>query len=193
MFERFTERARQVVVLAQDEARTLKHGYIGTEHLLLGILALEDGIACEVLDDFGVRLHDVRPQVAHMIGRGDAVRAGEIPFTPRAKHVLELSLREAASLRHSTIGAEHILLGLIRENGGVAARILADLGVDSRSLAERVLRELGSEPSSAGAYGLEASAPTGRYRIGTGLIVAGALLVALAVGVGVLIGWLIWR
>ena len=131
MFERFTERARQVVVLAQDEARTLKHNYIGTEHILLGLLREEEGLAARVLDSLDITVEEVRAQVARIIGQGDEVTTeANIPFTPRAKKVLELALREALSLGHNYIGTEHILLGLVRENEGVAARILLDFDAD---------------------------------------------------------------
>jgi ATP-dependent Clp protease ATP-binding subunit ClpA len=112
VFERFTERARQVVVLAQDEARALSHNYIGTEHILLGLLREEEGIAARVLGELGVTLEAIRSQVAQIVGRGDEVTSGQIPFTPRAKKVLELGLREARRLGHNWIGTEHILLGL---------------------------------------------------------------------------------
>jgi len=125
MFERFTERARQVVVLAQGEARTLRHNYIGTEHLLLGLLR-EDGAAARALDEFDVTFEEVQAQVARIIGQGDEVTTGQIPFTPRAKKVLELSLREALDSGDNYIGPEHILLGMVREGDGVAARILMD-------------------------------------------------------------------
>ncbi len=125
MFERFTETARQVVVLAQEEARTLRHNYIGTEHLLLGLLR-EDGAAARALDRFDVSLEEVQAQVARIVGLGDEVATGQIPFTPRAKKVLELSLREALNNGDNDIGPEHILLGLVREGEGVAARILMD-------------------------------------------------------------------
>ena len=121
MFERFTERARQVVVLAQEEARTLKHNYIGTEHILLGLLREEEGLAARVLESLDITVEEVRAQVARIVGQGDEVTTGQIPFTPRAKKVLELALREALSLGHNYIGTEHILLGLVRENEGVAA------------------------------------------------------------------------
>src|SRR5438094_3322408 len=111
MFERFSDRARQVVVDAQDEARTLKHNYIGTEHVLLGLLREQDGVPARVLNTLGVGLEDVREQVARIIGHGDEVPTGQIPFTPRAKKVLELSLRAALSLGHNYIGSEHIPLG----------------------------------------------------------------------------------
>ena len=116
MFERFTERARQVVVLAQDEARALKHNYIGTEHILLGLLREEEGLAARVLESLDITVEEVRAQVARIVGQGDEVTTGQIPFTPRAKKVLELALREALSLGHNYIGTEHILLGLVREN-----------------------------------------------------------------------------
>src|ERR1700675_2295674 len=123
LFERFTERARQVVVLAQDEARRLNHNYIGTEHILLGLLREEEGLAARVLKSLDVTPEQVRAQVARIVGQGSETVTGQIPFTPRAKKVLELSLREALSLGHSYIGTEHVLLGLVRENDGVAARI----------------------------------------------------------------------
>src|ERR687888_493861 len=134
MFERFTGRARMVVVLAQDEARVFKHNYIGTEHLLLGVLREEEGVGARVLESLDITVEEVRAQVARIIGQGDEVTTGQIPFTPRAKKVLELSLREALSIGHNYIGTEHILLGLARENEGVAARILLDFDAD----AERV-------------------------------------------------------
>ncbi|MHB9111966.1 MAG: ATP-dependent Clp protease ATP-binding subunit [Thermoleophilia bacterium] len=142
MFERFTERARQVVVLAQEEARSLKHNYIGTEHLLLGLLREEEGIAAQVLVTLDVNLDEVRMQVAQIVGMGDEVAAGQIPFTPRAKKVLELALREALSLGHNYIGTEHILLGLIKENEGVAARILLEFDADSEKIRNEIMRKL---------------------------------------------------
>ena len=142
MFERFTERARQVVVLAQEEARALKHNYIGTEHLLLGLLREEEGIAAQVLVTLDVNLDEVRMQVAQIVGMGDEVAAGQIPFTPRAKKVLELALREALSLGHNYIGTEHILLGLIKENEGVAARILLEFDADSEKIRNEIMRKL---------------------------------------------------
>ncbi|RJQ41904.1 MAG: ATP-dependent Clp protease ATP-binding subunit [Gaiellales bacterium] len=142
MFERFTERARQVVVLAQEEARALKHNYIGTEHLLLGLLREEEGIAAQVLTTLDVNLDEVRMQVAQIVGMGDEAAAGQIPFTPRAKKVLELALREALSLGHNYIGTEHILLGLIKENEGVAARILLEFDADSEKIRNEIMRKL---------------------------------------------------
>jgi Clp amino terminal domain, pathogenicity island component len=128
MFERFTDRARRVVVLAQEEATGLKHNYIGTEHLLLGLVREREGVASEALESLGISLEAVRSEVEQIIGQGQAAVVGQVPFTPRAKKVLELSLREALQLGHSYIGTEHILLGLIREGEGVAAQVLVKLG-----------------------------------------------------------------
>ncbi|MEI6662989.1 MAG: ATP-dependent Clp protease ATP-binding subunit [Actinomycetes bacterium] len=142
MFERFTERARQVVVLAQEEARNLKHNYIGTEHVLLGLLREEEGLAARVLESLDITAEKVRAQVVRIVGSGEEVTSGQIPFTPRAKKVLELALREALSLGHNYIGTEHILLGLVRENEGVAARILLDFDADSEKIRNEVIRML---------------------------------------------------
>jgi ATP-dependent Clp protease ATP-binding subunit ClpA len=152
MFERFTERARQVVVLAQEEARTLKHNYIGTEHILLGLLREEEGLAARVLESLDITVERVRGQVVRIVGSGEEVTSGQIPFTPRAKKVLELALREALSLGHNYIGTEHILLGLVRENEGVAARILLDFDADSEKIRNEVIRML-SGPSGRAACG----------------------------------------
>src|ERR671916_2738785 len=132
--DRRKERARQVVVLAQEEARTLKHNYIGTEHILLGLLREEEGLAARVLESLDITVDRVRAQVVRIVGSGEEVTSGQIPFTPRAKKVLELALREALSLGHNYIGTEHILLGLVRENEGVAARILLDFDADSEKI-----------------------------------------------------------
>ena len=142
MFERFTERARQVVVLAQDEAHTLKHNYIGTEHILLGLLREEEGLAARVLDSLDITVEEVRAQVARIIGLGDDAADANIPFTPRAKKVLELALREALSLVHDYIGTEHILLGLVHKNEGVAARILLDFDADDEKIRNEIIRVL---------------------------------------------------
>ena len=142
MFERFTERARQVVVLAQEEARALKHNYIGTEHLLLGLLREEEGVAARVLDGLEVSVEEVRAAVVRIVGSGEEAPQGQIPFTPRAKKVLELALREALSLGHNYIGTEHILLGLVREDEGVAARILIDLDAEPEKIRNEVMRTL---------------------------------------------------
>jgi ATP-dependent Clp protease ATP-binding subunit ClpC len=142
VFERFTERARMVVVMAQEEARTLRHNYIGTEHILLGLLREEEGLAAQALGSLDITLEAVRGLVVRIVGSGEEVIAGQIPFTPRAKKVLELALREALSLGHDYIGTEHVLLGLVRENEGVATRILLDLGADSEKIHTEVLHTL---------------------------------------------------
>jgi ATP-dependent Clp protease ATP-binding subunit ClpC len=159
LFERFTERARQVVVLAQDEARALKHNYIGTEHILLGLLREEEGLAARVLESLDITVEEVRAQVARIVGQGDEVTTGQIPFTPRAKKVLELALREALSLGHNYIGTEHILLGLVRENEGVAARILLDFDADAEKIRNEIIRMLSGpgRRSSGGAASSEKS------------------------------------
>jgi ATP-dependent Clp protease ATP-binding subunit ClpA len=145
VFERFTERARQVVVSAQEEARAFNHNYIGTEHLLLGLLREEEGLAAKVLAGLGVTLAGVRRGVEGIVGRGPEPATGQIPFTPRAKAVLEHSLREALSIGHNHIGTEHILLGLARERAGVACRILLDLDIDGDRVRGAVLEALGPE------------------------------------------------
>jgi ATP-dependent Clp protease ATP-binding subunit ClpA len=142
MFERFTDRARRVVVLAQDEARMLNHGYIGTEHLLLGLIHEGEGVAARALEAMGISLDAVRQQVETIIGRGKEQVSGHIPFTPRAKRVLELSLRESGQLGHTYIGTEHILLGLIREGQGVAAKVLVQLGADLNRVRQQVIQLL---------------------------------------------------
>jgi ATP-dependent Clp protease ATP-binding subunit ClpC len=186
MFERFSERAREVVVEAQQEARALKHNYIGTEHILLGLLRETDGVSPQVLNTLGISLEQVRTQVVRIVGQGDEVAAGQIPFTPRAKRVLELSLREALSLGHNYIGSEHILLGIARENNGVAARILLDYGADADKLRDEVIRELGVIPPRG-------MRPRRRGAAAPHLLVAaGWLLFGGALGIGILIGWAIW-
>jgi ATP-dependent Clp protease ATP-binding subunit ClpA len=144
VFERFTERARRVVVLAQEEARLLNHNYIGTEHLLLGLIHEGEGVAAEALQSLGISLEAVRAQVEEIIGQGQSAPTGHIPFTPRAKKVLELSLREALQLGHNYIGTEHILLGLIREGEGVAAQVLVKLGADLARVRQQVVQLLSS-------------------------------------------------
>jgi len=143
VFERFTERARQVIVLAQEEARLLRHNYIGTEHILLGLLREREGLAASVLESLGITIERVRPQIVRIVGSGEEVTSGQIPFTPRAKKVLELALREALSLGHNHIGSEHLLLALMRENEGVAVRVLLDNDVDAEQIRNAVLRTLG--------------------------------------------------
>ncbi len=145
MFEKFTERARQAIVLAQEEARMLSHNHIGTEHLLLGLIHEGQGVAARALESLGISLEDVRRNVEEIIGRGQETLSGHIPFTPRAKKVLELSLRESQQLGHDYIGTEHILLGLIREGEGVAAQVLVKLGADLNRVRQQIL-----QTSSAG-------------------------------------------
>src|SRR5713101_2195466 len=142
MFERFTDRARRVVVLAQEEARMLNHNYIGTEHILLGLIHEGEGVAAKALESLNISLEAVRQQVEEIIGQGQAAPTGHIPFTPRAKKVLEFSLREALQLGHDNIGTEHILLGLIREGEGVAAQVLQKLGADFNRVRQQVIQLL---------------------------------------------------
>ena len=156
MFERFTDRARRVVVLAQEEARMLNHNYIGTEHILLGLIHEGEGVAAKALESLGISLEAVRSQVEEIIGQGQQAPSGHIPFTPRAKKVLELSLREALQLGHNYIGTAHILLGLIREGEGVAAQVLVKLGADLNRVRQQVIQLLSGyqgkgEPAAAGA------------------------------------------
>ena len=142
MFERFTDRARRAVVSAQEEARRLQHNYIGTEHVLLGLLAVRGGLAYKVLDGFGISQEGVRAEVVALVGTGSTPMSGHIPFTPRAKKTLELSLREALQLNHNYIGTEHVLLGLIREGEGVAAQIITAHGADLDSVRQAIIELL---------------------------------------------------
>ena len=151
MFERFTDRARRVIVMAQQEARLLSHSYIGTEHLLLGLLADGGGTAAQALESLGVTLEAAREQVREIVGEGQQTLTGHIPFTPRAKKVLELSLREALNLGDDHIGTEHQLLGLIAEADGVGAQIVARLGASRRAVHDKVIELIGSEPDPAAA------------------------------------------
>ena len=162
MFERFTDRARRVVVLAQEEARLLNHNYIGTEHILLGLIHEGEGVAAKALESLGISLEAVRSQVEEIIGQGGTSPSGHIPFTPRAKKVLELSLREALQLGHNYIGTEHILLGLIREGEGVAAQVLVKLGADLARVRQQVIQLL------SGFSGSKEAAPTGSGSEGAG-------------------------
>jgi ATP-dependent Clp protease ATP-binding subunit ClpC len=221
VFERFTERSRQVVVLAQDEARRLRHNYIGTEHILLGLLRDQEGLAARVLDSFQVTVEEVRAQVARIVGEGEEVTTGQIPFTPRTKKVLELSLREALSLGHNYIGTEHILLGIVRENEGVAARILLDFGADAETVRNEVIRMLSGPGRTSMETASAVSESSGRFELGPPLelsewpraagslsmftprrrassrwdsasLVVGWTLFAVAAGLGLFVGWLIW-
>ncbi|WP_314038181.1 ATP-dependent Clp protease ATP-binding subunit [Dietzia sp. CH92] len=168
MFERFTDRARRVVVLAQEEARMLNHNYIGTEHILLGLIHEGEGVAAKALESLGISLEAVRSQVEEIIGQGQQAPSGHIPFTPRAKKVLELSLREALQLGHNYIGTEHILLGLIREGEGVAAQVLVKLGADLTRVRQQVIqllsgyqgKEAEASGTPAGTGGREAGTPS---------------------------------
>ena len=150
MFERFTDRARRVIVLAQEESRLLSHNYIGTEHILLGLIHEGEGVAAKALESLGISLVDVRREVEDIVGHGASAPVGHIPFTPRAKKVLELSLREALQLGHNYIGTEHVLLGLIREGDGVAAQVLGKLGADLATVRQKVILLL----ADAGTTGL---------------------------------------
>jgi ATP-dependent Clp protease ATP-binding subunit ClpC len=142
MFERFTDRARRVVVMAQEEARMLNHTYVGTEHILLGLLREGEGLAAKALESLGISLDTVRQQVEEIIGHGEHTPPGHIPFTPRAKKVLELSLAESVQLGHEYVGTEHILLGLISEGDGVAAQVLVKRGADLDRVRQQVIQIL---------------------------------------------------
>jgi ATP-dependent Clp protease ATP-binding subunit ClpC len=161
MFERFTDRARRVVVLAQEEARLLNHSYIGTEHILLGLIHEGEGVAAKALESLSISLDAVRAQVEEIIGQGGSSPSGHIPFTPRAKKVLELSLREALQLGHNYIGTEHILLGLLREGEGVATQVLVKLGADLGKVRQQVIQLLSGYqgPGAKGEAAGSAAAP----------------------------------
>jgi len=148
MFERFTDRARQVIVLAQDEARTLMHNYIGTEHILLGLLREEEGLAAIALRSLSVNMEVVRDRVVEEVGRGEGMETGQVPFTPQAKEALNNALQEALALGHSYIGTEHILLGLVRDDSGLESRLLAELGADAAAIHDALLPLL--PPPSSG-------------------------------------------
>jgi ATP-dependent Clp protease ATP-binding subunit ClpC len=185
VFERFTERARQVVVLAQEEARTLKHGHIGTEHILLGLLRERDGVAIHVLESFDVTLERARGEVVRIVGVGDKVVAGQMPFTPRAKRVLELSLQEAHDLGHNYIGTEHLLLGLVTLGDGVSTRILLDCDAKPEQIRQAVIGMLsGAAPPASGAAA-NGPPPSGNgfeewIRVGPGAGVRRLLMLAAA-------------
>src|SRR5437879_8881875 len=151
MVDAFNDRARRVVVLAQEEARMLNHNYIGTEHILLGLIHEGEGVAAKALESLGIALEGVRQQVEEIIGQGQQAPSGHIPFTPRAKKVLELSLREALQLGHNYIGTEHIRLGLIREGDGVAAQVLVKLGADLSRVRQQVIQLLSGYSGAKGA------------------------------------------
>ena len=172
MFERFTDRARRVVVLAQEEARMLNHNYVGTEHILLGLIHEGEGVAAKALESLGIGLGAVRQRVEEIIGQGKQAPSGHIPFTPRTKKVLELSLREALQLGHNYIGTEHILLGLIHEGEGVAAQVLVQLGADLDSVRRTVRSLLQRQESQREGGSFEMAA---RLRFGPGAEIADAL------------------
>jgi ATP-dependent Clp protease ATP-binding subunit ClpC len=197
MFGRFTERARQVMVLAQDEARALKHNYVGTEHLLLGLLREEEGLAARVLESLDVTVEEVRAQVARIIGQGDEeVTSGQMPLTPRTKRVLELALRESQSLGHEYIGTEHILLGLVRENEGVAARVLLDFDADAEKIRNEIIRMLSGPGRSRPPAAVSMRSGTVHFeKRRTAPVWAqwpSMLTGAFLLGVGIAIGRLIW-
>jgi Clp amino terminal domain, pathogenicity island component len=164
MFERFTDRARRVVVLAQEEARLLDHNYIGTEHILLGLIHEGEGLAAQVLVSMDISLATVRAEVEEIIGHGGQAPSGHIPFTPRSKKVLEMSLREALQLGHNYIGTEHILLGLIREGEGVAAQILTKLGADLSRVRQAVVQQLSGYQGEYAEYHAEPRVPRPQIR-----------------------------
>jgi predicted HAD superfamily Cof-like phosphohydrolase len=168
MFQRFTDRARRVVILAQEEASRLDHNYIGTEHILLGLIHEGKGVAAEALKSLGISLDPVRQQVEEIIGRGQEAPSGHIPFTPRAKKVLELSLRESKQLGHNYIGTEHILLGLIREGNGVAAQVLVRLGADQNRVRQQVIQLLHGRAAEQPGPGVEARPEMAGQRAGIG-------------------------
>ena len=169
MFERFTDRGRRVVVLAQEEAVLLKHDHIGTEHILLGLVHEEQGVAARALTELGISLEAVRAEVKKIVGQGKSPPSGHIPFTPRAKKVLELSLRESLALGHNYIGTEHILLGLIREGEGVAAQVLVKLGADLNRVRQVVVQLLAGYAGGAPTE----QAPLGQLRISQQAVTAG--------------------
>jgi ATP-dependent Clp protease ATP-binding subunit ClpC len=196
VFARFTEPARQVVVLAQDEARALHHDYIGTEHLLLGLLREERGLAARVLASVNLAIAPVRDKIRAIVGEGEAAPSGQIPFTPRAKKVMELALRESQAMNHDFIGTEHLLLGLAREGEGVAMRIVVELGSGAESIRRETMRALGGMPPGVVTFGggppafsparLHWQAPSRTQ------LVSAWVLGAATLGAGILVGWAIW-
>src|SRR3989338_4814849 len=162
-YNRFSERAQRAILIAQEEAKRLNHDYVGTEHILLGLVALNEGVAAQVLANLGVDLKKVRGEIEKIVGSGDNImQLGEIPFTPRAKKVLELAVEEAQKMGHTYVGTEHILLGLIREEEGVAARVLENLGVRLEVVREEVLNLLGGMEGKEAPQGAQhhAAAPS---------------------------------
>ena len=199
MFERFTERARQVVVLAQDESRALGHDYIGTEHLLLGLLREEEGLAARVLESIDITVEEVRSEVARIVGQGQTAPTGQIPFTVEAKVVLERSLREALSLGHNSVGTEHVLLGLVSQRDGVAAEVLLDAGADAEKIRNEVVRMLSGPgrrrdtPARDGTGGTSASRTIyERGYVTSTRFMFVLVFAAIAFPLGLLVGWMIW-
>jgi len=193
VFERFSDPSRQVVVLAQDEARALQHNYIGTEHILLGLLREERGAAARVLTSLDLSIDLVRDKVRTIIGEGDEVAAGQIPFTPRAKKVLELGLREAQAMNHDSIGTEHLLLAIAREGDGVAMRILDELGAGGERIRREVNRQLGFGRQAGFSPGASPPPfPAERRVPGPSHLLTAWMLGAATLGVGILVGWAIW-
>src|SRR5919201_144996 len=168
-FDKFTERARQVLALAQEEAQRFNHNYIGTEHLLLGLVREGDGVAAKVLSNLGVELNKVRSAVEFIIGRGDRIVLGDIGLTPRAKKVIELAVDEARRLNHHYIGTEHLLLGLVREGEGIAAGVLESLGVSLEKVRTQTVKVLSQGRPDQGAAGQEPEAPPESVRVARAL------------------------
>lgn len=163
MFERFTDRARRTVVLAQEEARALDHNYIGTEHLLLGLIAEREGLAARALNELGIEGEAVRDRIEAIIGRGNTPPSGHVPFTPRSKTVLELSLREALQVGDNHIGTEHLLLALVTEGEGIAAQVLTKMGADRDRLRDKLFQLIGTRPAPTGQD--EPPPPAGYVRV----------------------------
>jgi ATP-dependent Clp protease ATP-binding subunit ClpC len=215
VFERFDEQARQVLVLGQDEARALKHNYLGVEHFMLGLLRQEKGLAAEALASFEITVEELRAAVARIVGQGDVAPVGQIPFTPRAKKVIQLALNEAFTMGQNYLGAEHLLLGVARESEGVAARILSDFDIKPRSIAREVLIRLSGRvdetrlksypeafsgdviverETSVLRLGPDSHEFTavGKRRAAAWNRLLGWLLFGIALATGVIVGWLIW-
>lgn len=191
MFERFTESAREAVVFAQQDAVALRHNFIGTEHLLLGVLK-QESIAARALRHLDVTYDDARREVSNFVGSGEEVRTGQIPFTPRAKKVLELALREALFLGHNHIGPEHILLGLVREDDGIAVRILQNHGADADKVRAAVMGELGIQLPEGYEQKLKAAERKQRLTRYVPLIFGTVVMFGAALAFGIFIGWMIW-
>lgn len=173
MYERFTERARQVVILAQDEAHALKHNFVGTEHLLLGLIREEEGIAARVLTELGFDCDLVRGRVIELAGVGEEAATGQVPMTPTAKKVCELALREALSLGHNYVGTEHLLLGLLREPSGLGYRITVETGIDIPTIQQEILRTLNAGAKKRKLEGQKVSKPVVKQTVTTSVASGG--------------------